>query len=209
MKQNDDSRSISEADRSFGRLEFDELVQHLATGYQNAQSAARFVDTKAGAVIAAVPAVLALLTSVLARVLHVPAEWFLLHGTRDWFFCVCLLLAGGYAICVCVVSLRTLFAAFNTITPRHTGEARPSLLFPFGFTECDSRLTVVIERRVRADLLDDYRSQLNRMAQINQEKIACASRAIANLKTLILISLISILVAIVMLLVVAATGVSS
>jgi hypothetical protein len=177
-------------DGSVESMEFGDRLAHLKSGYDNSQSVVRFLDTKASAVIAAIPVVIAALTALFSVV----KDW----GNWEKAFasehaCALWTVITVTSIAIAALLLTAILAivsAFKAITPRDTGKAKPSVLFPFETaygspTPDDSyaaRVAFFKEQAKRPDVLEDYERQLVRMSQIVAQKLSCVNDAVGHLK---------------------------
>ena len=184
-----------------GGLSFDQRVQHFAAGYENAQAVVRFLDTKASAVIGSVPLILALLSGLFA--------WLEDHRDNQSILdcagaIVSVALWSVIAVAVVwllVESVLAVFSAFRAINPQKPHESRPSLLFPYADdptsgnveghdSNYDARLAYFVDGVCQADVLEDYRRQHSRMAEIIARKIEHLSVAVSSVKRLFLAAFI-------------------
>ncbi len=157
-------------------------MAHFSAGYNNSQSVVRFLDTKAAAVLGAVPVLLGILAAIFTW-LEDFSEWhrvITLDGL--WLGIAC-----GGSLLVIVATLfifawLTVKAAFNAILPRDTSEALPSLIFPFEAPGFESRVSVFTDEPAQSDAIEDYRRQVLRMSQIVPKKFFWVNCAIRRLK---------------------------
>jgi hypothetical protein len=183
-------KEVAETNGHSERLSFQDRVAHLKSGYDNSQSVARFLDTKASAVIAAIPIVVALFT-LLVNVVKDAAQWrqaFASPIALLLYIFVALLVAS--VIALLEAAGQAIAAAFRAITPRTSGKTKPSVLFPceekFDGSPPDdtfaSRVAFLIHEAKENDVFEDYERQIIRMSEIVAQKFGCVNEAIEHLK---------------------------
>jgi hypothetical protein len=190
MSENDAKEPTGHDEASSTSLEFDQRVAHLKAGYDNSQSVVRFLDTKASAVIATIPVVIAVLTALFG-VVKDWGQWKDAFASRH--SCVLWTALITTALVAAALLLSAVFAivsAFKAITPRDTGIAKPSVLFPFEKNYAAawpdnsfaSRVAFFKGEAKRLDVLEDYERQIIRMGEITAQKLGCVDDAVKHLK---------------------------
>ncbi len=183
-----------------GRLDFYETVEHFQKGYENAQATTRFMDTKASAVIAVVPVIIAALIQSFAwfkgwvywsQTVDVVGAWV---PSIIWFYILI------YGVWIVFSVWMTLTNAFCALLPRDTGDSGSSILFPFNLNvfvrskknvnDMAARINLFVEGATRADVHSDYKRQLLRMSDIVAIKMSCVQRSVRHLQLLLKLSLI-------------------
>ncbi len=171
-------------------LDFSELRDHLATGYDNSQSTVRFLDTKAAAVVGFVPLAAAITTSTAAKYVEGTAwEIAPLHSNAylAWVFQFLLFIACCFTIWFAFQSVRS---ALRCLIPRGPGSASPSLLFPFRASDFIDRLEHFKQHPNHADIIEDYDRQLRRMSEIVSEKLTSMNRSVGMLQNMLVCAVI-------------------
>ncbi len=190
-------------------LEFKERIDHFAAGYNNSQAVVRFLDTKASAVIGVIPIVIAALSALFGLFKDWGRWEAAFKSDYHWWLCLFVVSVFLSSLAMLYQAVRAIVAAFDVISPRKTGSAKPSVIFPISM-KCDlaspddsfvSRAQHFVSEATRRDALVDYRRQVVRMSEIVDEKMACLKTAIQHLKrffvfALVLLSLVCVTVSI-------------
>jgi hypothetical protein len=172
-------------------LEYADRVAHLKTGYDNSQAVVRFLDTKATAAIGAIPLVIAALTGLFGLVKDW-ARWERAfqspHVCLLWMLVTFCLVAAIFGI---VFAVRTVWFAFEAISPRDTGSSNPSVLFPYDVKGFDTRVAYFKQdTALKAEVYEDYEQQINQMGRITKAKLSGVQKAIGQLRYFFIASLI-------------------
>ncbi len=173
------------------RLDYKQRVEHFAKGYDNAQSVVRFLDTKASAVIAAIP----LLVGAVSGLFAIMKEWVrwdkAFAADYAWLLLFTFAAVIVFIIRFALKSLGAAKAAFDALTPQKPLDAKPSVIFPFEQTyqyEGHDRTFADRAKFMRSitadacDALDDWERQTIRMSEIVKRKINFVNDAICELK---------------------------
>lgn len=194
-KMNESDRKSEELSTS---LKFEERVAHLKTGYDNSQSVVRFLDTKASAVIGAIPIVIAALTGLFGAVKDLGRWEQAFKSDYGMVLWAAALLTIAVSVVLLVFAVLAIVAAFSAITPRNTGEAKPSVIFPFEssfeFPTPDQSFAARVkhfkEKATQNDALEDYERQIVRMSEIVRQKLTCVNTAVKELKVFFIFAVI-------------------
>jgi|GEM_PF-4826652 len=156
------------------------LTSHLGRSLDNAQSTIRFLDTKAGAILALIPVA----GSIFALLLRNDAADI---GLIEWFIKLDRELGAlrmvGYLVMLAVVFSQlylTMISALRALSPQGIGDAKCSVLFAHDHPSFPSRLRMLCHKPFRHDLLDDYRYQLARLSTILAKKMENVDKAIGH-----------------------------
>lgn len=197
MNENNDAGSEKTTKQnSHQPLSSDQINAHLSASYNNSQSTVRFLDTKAAAIIGCVPVLLGIIAALF--------NWLKNHYIHGKVECTTsqditvLLYLGVSALVLIYISSRAVHEAFSALTPRDTGNAEPSVLFPFNGPGFKSRLELFTHNSAtETDICYDYHRQILRMGEIVEQKIKHTSRAIRRTQHLLIAAVICVSIAIV------------
>lgn len=200
MSESNAGTPPSQCDTPQPTFGFAERVAHLKAGYDNSQATVRFLDTKASAVIAVIPIVIA----ALAGIFGLAKDWVrwrdALASNHTYLMWVLVAVTSAGAITLVLLGKAAIWHAFNGITPRDTGKAKPSVIFPYAATyplptpddSFASRVAFIKSDGKESDILEDYERQIVRMSEIVQSKINSVNVAVKFLKYFFALALVEL-----------------
>ena len=170
-------------------LDFSSRVDHLRAGYENSQATVRFLDTKAAAVVGGTPVILGIFAAVFRWAFD--AEL----GTSISSCVVGLLVAVILSFAMLLMAWLSLRSAFHALIPRSTGNAQPSVLFPYKSIEFGPRLSEFTEGDASEEsLLEDYRRQITKMSEIVEAKLVSVRSSVRYLQCLLCVGISAVAV---------------
>lgn len=176
-------------------LSFEDQIMHLDRGYSNSQSVVRFLDTKAAAVIGAIPI---LITVAGLSFTFLKSTGYAAKITCVYGDCFPLLLCVVAAYFIILYVWKMIGSAFSAISPRDTDGAAPSVLFPFPHDDFAHRVNLFCTKPSQKDALEDYKRQLNQMGNLVGVKLEKTQLAIQYLKKLLYVLLLSAFLAVIL-----------
>ncbi|MBE02058.1 MAG: hypothetical protein CL958_03045 [Euryarchaeota archaeon] len=170
-------------------LDFESRVGHLRAGYENSQAAVRFLDTKAAAVVGGIPVILGIFTTVFKWALD--AEL----GASIFSCVVGLVISVIFSLTMLLLAWLSLHSAFQALSPRNTGEAQPSVLFPYRSSGFGQRLSFFTDGKASEEtVVEDYHRQITRMSEIVEAKMDRVKSAIRYLQCLLCVGISAVAV---------------
>ncbi|MDP0492237.1 MAG: hypothetical protein Q7Q71_14400 [Verrucomicrobiota bacterium JB023] len=171
-------------DRENLALSTSQRIEHLKAGYQNSQSVARFIDTKIGALMAGLAALVGLMFAQGKAV--VESLPYFLKTVISWEGCWCcvpllfiiasvaVIASGGYVF----------WSSIEALSPRNPGRSKPSAIFPYLDKKNEElhnsekeRIDLFRDGGEWKHAIEDWSNQLERMGEINCEKIMNCQKA--------------------------------